>query len=608
MKKPVHKNEADTDNNNADGVNADTLHAAIVHSNSSNQIATTYRTDLFTRLVTLSPSLLLMLLILPVLGGLISVILPAFGWVPALETTTFGLQGFKALGQTLGLKQMVALSVATGFLSTLLAFVIAIMILATFFNSPWLTRIERLLSPILVIPHAAAAIAVGFLIAPSGMIARMISPWLSGWELAPQGILPHDPYGISIILGLVLKELPFLLLMALGVFAQPELGKKLRQQYQVALNLGYYPITAFFKAVFPILYPILRLPILAVLAYASASVEMPLILGPNTPPTLAVTIMQWFNDVVLNLRIKASAGAILQLLLTGSLIALWLGGERMVKALCSDALVNGKRQYKDVIWQKITASATVLIIGFIALSLIGLLMWSLAGYWRFPTALPEQLVLSHFQSALMQISTPLFNTLTLGIVSTLFAIAITVLCLEAEQLSNKPISNFTSLIIYLPLLVPSIAFLFGLVWLQQLVHNQAAFFNVAFTHVLFVLPYVFLSLASSYRRLDKRFATVAASLGAPPIRVFFQVKLPQLFAPLLIAMALGLAVSFGQYLPTLLAGGGRIATITTEAVTLANGASRRTSAVYAIIQMGLPLIGFMVAWLLPKYFFRSGVR
>jgi len=138
------------------------------------------------------------------------------------------------------------------------------------------------------------------------------------------------------------------------------------------------------------------------------------------------------------------------------------------------------------------------------------------------------------------------------------------------------------------------------------VNNQTAFFNVAFTHLLFVLPYVFLSLASSYRRLDPRFAYVAASLGATPAKVFLQVKLPQLFAPLLIAIALGLAISFGQYLPTLLAGGGRIATITTEAVTLANGASRRTSAVYAIIQMALPLIGFILAWVLPKYFFKSG--
>ncbi|MBB1325024.1 ABC transporter permease subunit [Pseudoalteromonas sp. SR45-1] len=562
-------------------------------------------TDMFTRIVKFSPRFLLALLILPVLGGLISVLLPAFGYAPVLEQTTFSLQGFNALWQTPGLTQMVTLSVATGLISTLLAFIITLMILAAFFNSPWLNQIQRLLSPILVIPHAAAAIAVGFLIAPSGMISRLASPWLSGWELAPNGMFPHDSFGISIILGLTLKELPFLLLMALGVLAQPELGKKLRQQHKVALNLGYCPMTAFFKVILPSLYPLLRLPLLAVLAYASASVEMPLILGPNTPPTLAVAIMHWFNDVDLNLRIKASAGALLQLAVTGGLLALWLGSEKAVKVLFSDSLTNGVREYGGFYWQKITVVLTTLVISFILLSLIGLVMWSVAGFWRFPDAMPEQFTLLHFESALMQMSSPLFNTLAIGLVTTLFAIILTLLCLESEQLSDKPISRFTSLIIYLPLLVPSIAFLFGLVWIQQLVNNQAAFFNVVLTHLLFVLPYVFLSLASSYRRLDPRFAHVAASLGAAPCKVFFKVKLPQLFAPILIAAALGLAISFGQYLPTLLAGGGRITTITTEAVTLANGASRRTSAVYAIMQMALPLIGFILAWGLPKYFFKS---
>lgn len=577
----------------------------------SNKVATSHGPharkshDMFSKIVKLSPRFLLVLLILPVLGGLISVLLPAFGYAPALDQTTFGLQGFTMLWQTPGLVNMAMLSIGTGLISTLLAFIITLMILAAFFNSPWLNRIQRLLSPILVIPHAAAAIAVGFLIAPSGMISRIISPWLSGWELAPNGLFPHDSFGISIILGLTLKELPFLLLMALGVLAQPELGKKLRQQHKVALNLGYCPMTAFFKVILPSLYPLLRLPILAVLAYASASVEMPLILGPNTPPTLAVAIMHWFNDVDLNLRIKASAGALLQLALTGGLLALWLSGEKAIKVLFSDSLTNGVREYGGFYWQKLTIILTALVIGFILLSLIALILWSVAGFWRFPDALPEQFTLLHFNSALMQMSNPLFNTLAIGLVTTVFAITVTLLCLESEQLSDKPISRFTSLIIYLPLLVPSIAFLFGLVWIQQWVNNQAAFFNVVFTHLLFVLPYVFLSLASSYRRLDSRFARVAASLGAAPSKVFFKVKLPQLFAPILIAAALGLAISFGQYLPTLLAGGGRIATITTEAVTLANGASRRTSAVYAIMQMALPLIGFILAWVLPKYFFKS---
>jgi len=571
----------------------------------------TQSNDWFTRLVKFTPLLLVALLIVPVLGGLVGVLLPAFGWVPALAQYEIGLQGFTALWQTGGFSEMLSLSIFTGVVSTLLAFILTIMILAAFFNSVWLNRIQQILSPILVIPHAAAAIAVGFLIAPSGMIARLFSPWLSGWELAPNGIFPHDPYGISIVLGLTLKELPFLLLMALGALAQPELGKKLQQQHKVALNFGYSPMTAFYKVVLPSLYPLLRLPLLAVLAYASSSVEMPLILGPNTPPTLAVAIMHWFNDVDLNLRIKASAGALLQLGLTASLLVGWLFGEKLTKCLLSHVLTNGKREYTGAILQKFTSAITVIVVTFIGLALTGLVFWSFAGYWRFPSAIPEAFTLLHWQNAATQIGEPLLNTLFIGIITTVIAISLTLLCLESEQVKGKLLSRFTSLIIYIPLLVPSIAFLFGLVWIQQLLAVKVAFvsyINVIMAHLLFVLPYVFLSLASSYRQLDPRFAIVAASLGSKPNKVFFQVKLPQLFTPILIATALGLAVSFGQYLPTLLAGGGRINTITTEAITLANGASRRTSAVYAILQMLLPLIGFIVAWGLPKFIYKTSHR
>ena len=105
-----------------------------VNSAISTEITAPYKKDLFTRIVSLSPKFLLLLLILPVLGGLVSVLLPAFSWVPALEQTTVSLQGFNDLWQTPGLIQMVALSIATGLISTLLAFVMTLMILAAFFN------------------------------------------------------------------------------------------------------------------------------------------------------------------------------------------------------------------------------------------------------------------------------------------------------------------------------------------------------------------------------------------------------------------------------------------------------------------------------------------
>ena len=560
---------------------------------------------LFTRLVRTSPYLLTALLVIPVLGGLLGVLLPAFGWLPALNETEVGLSGFKQLLQTPGIDKMVLLSFSTSLISTLLAFLITILILASYFNSPWLKRIQHLLGPILVIPHAAAAIAIGFLITPSGFLSRLISPWLSGWQSPPDWLLPHDSMGISIIIGLTLKELPFLLLIALGVLAQPAIGEKLRAQHKMALSLGYCPITAFFKVILPNLYHYMRLPILAVLAYSSASVEMPLILGPNTPPTLAVAIMQWFHDVDLSLRIKASAGAILQVLITLSVLITWKSFELSIKTFSATMLVNGEREFGGKIIQRFTHLLTSFMLSGIGLALVAMVLWSFAGFWSFPDLLPQQLVTQHWQTALIQMQTPLLNTLMIAVISTVLAISLTLFALEAEQQNTKNISKLSGFIIYLPLLIPSIAFLFGLVWVFEQFNSQNAYINVIFAHLLFVLPYVFLSLANSYRLLDPRFSSVAASLGVAPSRIFWQLKLPLLIAPILIAIALGLAISFSQYLPTLLTGAGRINTITTEAVTLANGASRRTSAVYALMQMVLPALFFIIAWVTPKFLFRT---
>jgi len=119
-------------------------------------------------------------------------------------------------------------------------------------------------------------------------------------------------------------------------------------------------------------------------------------------------------------------------------------------------------------------------------------------------------------------------------------------------------------------------------------------------HLLFVVPYLYLSLSEAYRRLDPRWLQVAHSLGSSPRRAFWQIRLPLLLAPLLTACAVSLAVSIGQYLPTLLLGGGRVPTITTEAVAMASGGSRRMIAVLALLQALLPFIGFSLALLIPR--------
>ena len=55
-----------------------------------------------------------------------------------------------------------------------------------------------------------------------------------------------------------------------------------------------------------------------------------------------------------------------------------------------------------------------------------------------------------------------------------------------------------------------------------------------------------------------------------------------LLRPLLVAAAVGFAVSVAQYLPTLFVGGGRFATLTTEALGLRAGGDRRMVGVLAL--------------------------
>ena len=76
-------------------------------------------------------------------------------------------------------------------------------------------------------------------------------------------------------------------------------------------------------------------------------------------------------------------------------------------------------------------------------------------------------------------------------------------------------------------------------------------------------------------------------------------------APIATACAVGLAVSIGQYLATLLTGAGRVSTLTTEAVALASGGTRGSVAVWALVQTTVPMFGFILALTIPRLWWRN---
>lgn len=548
----------------------------------------------------LFPPLTLAVFLGPIAAGLIGTWLPAFGVLPALGGTHFTLSPWRDLIAAPGFGTAVALTLFTGLGATILSFVLAVGFAAAWHDSRSFGLLRRVLAPMLALPHAAFAIGLAFLMAPSGFAARLLSPWATGWDRPPDLATVQDPWGLALTAALVAKETPFLLLMIIAALGQTSAPRAL----SVARAMGYGPVTAWIKTVLPAIYPQIRLPVYAVLAYALSVVDMAMILGPTLPPTLAPMILRWANDPDLGLRFQAAAGACLQLILTVAAIAAWHGGERLIAFIGRGWLTGGGRGGRGRMARIATGGGMGLAVTTTAAALLCLALWSVTGRWRYPDALPTAWSLDTWARTADGLAGPAATTAATALVSTLLALILSLGCLEYERRAGLKPSARGLWLIYIPLMVPQIGFLFGLQVLLVRLGLDGTPTALVWSHLLFVLPYVFLALADPYRSLDDRYARSAACLGASPWAVFLRVRLPLLLRPILIAGAIGFSVSVAQYLPTVFAGAGRLPTLTTEAVALASAADRRVVAVLAFAQAAMPLALFALALAVPAWLHR----
>ena len=221
-----------------------------------------------------------------------------------------------------------------------------------------------------------------------------------------------------------------------------------------------------------------------------------------------------------------------------------------------------------------------------------LLVLSVAGPWPFPAPWPVSFSVLGWQTVAASLGTVGF-TAALAAASTGMALAMVGLWLASTPPRwDAPVTP----VVLAPLVLPPLMLMAGLYQgaLHLRLDGQAA--GVLWAHVLVVLPYVFIVLRPAWRDLDPRLAQTAATLGRSRWAFRWQIQRPLLAAPVAAALAVGFAVSSGQFLATQMLGAGRWPTVTTEAVTLASGGDRRTAAAFALLQALLPAATFAAAW------------
>lgn len=532
--------------------------------------------------------LLIMVCILPILPGIIGVLSASLSYLPPIGLHTLSLNGYISVFEWSGIWHSISLTVGSAFISTLISCLITFAILqSTWHLSVW-KKIEPLLSPLLAMPHVAFAIGFAFLFSPTGIIARLLVP-LGSVDFP---IIINDSLNAGLILVLIIKEVPFLLLMSIPIMQQLQVDKTMK----VAASLGYQRHQIWWKCIFPQWLKKARFPLLAIIAYSVSVVDVSLIIGSSNPPTFAVLVWQWFSDPDIQLQPRAGAGAMVLLSLCLLLIGLHRFLEWAITTHCRRWQVSGRRGLRLP-----GLSLFMLVAGIAAASLPMMVLWSFTQRWRFPELLPTSFTLRFWESEWRSLFPVITDSIIIAVLSATIALAFALL---GHEFKLKYRSHIPSLVIATPMLVPQLSLLFGIQVSALYFSSDSYWLWVIWAHVFFAFPYVFLALDGPWRSFDQRLTQTGLSLGKSPWHCWIKIKLPLLFPAVLYAWAIGISVSLAQYLPTQMLGAGRIMTLTTEAVALSSGFDRRITALYGLWQALLPFVFFSGAIFIGRFYTR----
>jgi putative thiamine transport system permease protein len=484
------------------------------------------------------------------------------------------------------------LSIFTGTTATVLALITAtIIVVSTYETTTW-KNLPATMGAMLALPHLALAIGLGFLIMPSGVLARIIAD-IVGWQTPPQWITTHDPYGLALIAALTIKEAPFLIWITAGLLNRDDINQNFKNQRETATSLGHGSLSIWLRLYLPQLIPKLIWPLVIVFIYAATVVDMSLVIGPTQPPTLATVIWADINSEQVINNARGNVGAVFLSLALAMFLMVAYAILKSAMSLFRNFLSSGPSSLPLPTFIG-RANYRILISLYLLVTAL-LLFMSFAQLWPFPNIIPT--TSTRAWGLIFQNPNALITSVALAIATSATALVLIILWLENLSKKTDQILVLLSLAI---LGLPAI-----LVGLGQ----YRAFLNFGLTgnliglflaHLMPVTAYMIIVLVNPYRAVDPRYSETASSFAKSKFEFLKQIKLPLLKAPILAALAVGFAVSFGQYIPAQLIAAGRYSTLPIEAVTLTSGTNRPLTASFALLLLLPPLLAYVIAAQLGK--------
>ena len=205
-----------------------------------------------------------------------------------------------------------------------------------------------------------------------------------------------------------------------------------------------------------------------------------------------------------------------------------------------------------------------LLLGGLLLPFLPLLLWAVAERYPYPALTPtvtSSRPLRLLADPSSEVLTGLVNSVVIAVTVAAIASLIGLSAGRALGLHRFRGKRLVQFLLLAPVIVPGIAVTLGIqvYFIRYGLSDTRA--GVVLAHLLAAVPYVSLVMASVYANLDLRLEDQARTLGASPVQVFARITLPAVAPGLAVAALFAFLISWGEYILTLLVGGGSVKTL-----------------------------------------------
>ena len=253
-------------------------------------------------------------------GGLFFAGAESFGWGGAPGEESWTLDHYLRLVSDREVHRSLGLTLGVATLATLVSAGVGVAVALALRDIASHSKVLNTLVQIpLAMPHLTMAIVLLWIVAPSGLLARVA--FQTGWIVSPADFpaFVQDSYGIGIFLAYSLKEIPFVTLMVLTLLL------RLGDEYEeLAQTLGATRGQRWRYVTMPLIAPAALSASLMIFAYLLGAFEIPSLLGRSYPAMLSVVAQRRYQSVDLTDRPGGIALAMLLSLATALLLLAWV--------------------------------------------------------------------------------------------------------------------------------------------------------------------------------------------------------------------------------------------------------------------------------------------